>query len=196
VPIITYWDEYPFVLRQEYPLFVYYPRPKALKFPYVEFFEISGNEFIAGLQFPFVLENDFVIDYKTLFEYALSIERPAVGFEETIEHIDFSEGLPFRAAQTRNGVPISLIEFKNGLQFIQRIDLDNDTRMETVRYLKKADFFSIDFNYEAEMSESDWNGDGLFEYGEEYLSDGLVVYSLDMDGSGIRNFSHIGDKKE
>jgi hypothetical protein len=36
------------------------------------------------------------------------------------------------------------------------------------------------------LSESDWNQDGYYEYGEEYLPDGTVLRSLDLDLDGVR----------
>jgi hypothetical protein len=49
------------------------------------------------------------------------------------------------------------------------------------------------FNYRLLIasSESDWTGEGRFMTGEVYLQDGSVVYSWDMDGSGIMNYSEM-----
>jgi hypothetical protein len=44
------------------------------------------------------------------------------------------------------------------------------------------------------LSESDWNGDGIFETGEQYLPDGSIIYSWDTNGDGIRDYSETRKK--
>jgi hypothetical protein len=64
--------------------------------------------------------------------------------------------------------------------------------METMRRYRTMDYSDDDpLGYQKiiETSMSDWNGDGVFEYMEEYLSDGSVVYYRDMDGSGLKNYA-------
>jgi hypothetical protein len=68
--------------------------------------------------------------------------------------------------------------------------------METVRRFQEEDreFGGEnlpDYKKIIRFSESDWDGDGIFETSEQYLSDGTVVYSWDMDGDGKREYSEI-----
>jgi hypothetical protein len=42
-----------------------------------------------------------------------------------------------------------------------------------------------------EFSESDWDGDGIYETTEAYREDGSVIRSWDMDRDGIREYSEV-----
>jgi hypothetical protein len=70
--------------------------------------------------------------------------------------------------------------------------------METLRRFRdgKAGYPEDPLAYERviELSESDWNGDGIFETREEYLPDGSIIYSWDTDGDGIRDYSEKREK--
>jgi hypothetical protein len=122
-----------------------------------------------------------------------------------VEWIDLDRGIPLRAVEILNGRPVSVTEFVMGKPVSQRADLDRDSRMETIRRFRAAAVAPddgaapssgdatwedpLDYKKVVEFSESDWNGDGIFETSEEYLLDGSVVYSWDMDGDGVREYS-------
>jgi hypothetical protein len=132
-----------------------------------------------------------------------------------VEWIDLDRGIPLRAVEILNGRPVSVTEFVMGKPVSQRADLDCDSRMETIRRFRAAAVAPVgaapvgaavsgaagttsgeapwedplDYKKIVEFSESDWNGDGIFETSEEYLLDGSVVYSWDMDGDGVREYS-------
>jgi hypothetical protein len=83
---------------------------------------------------------------------------------------------------------------------LRRLDLDLDGRMETLRRFRAEPFPSAGedsargpFKYRAipETSESDWDGDGIYETGEEYLIDGRTARSWDMNRDGIREYTEI-----
>jgi hypothetical protein len=66
--------------------------------------------------------------------------------------------------------------------------------METLRRFRAAGEPAYDpFGREAipESSESDWDGDGIYETGEEYLPDGRTARSWDMNRDGIREYIEI-----
>jgi hypothetical protein len=67
--------------------------------------------------------------------------------------------------------------------------------METRRRFKQEtareeslrdDWFPWDVPAIIEYTESDWDGDGIYESAEEYFPGGTVVPSWDMDGDGRR----------
>ena len=186
------WEKYPCVLRAEADGMVYIPRPMEFFYTPVYFTEISGSDAYSGLLFPYCDKAGMRLDFRTLAFYALQIQRPSGGINGAVEWIDMEFGLPRRISEILDGRPVSVTEFKNGQPVIQWIDLDNDSRMETMRRFREIEYMSnnpLDFRLIAESSQSDWDNDGVFETGEEYLLDGSVVYSYDMDGSGIRNYS-------
>jgi hypothetical protein len=116
-----------------------------------------------------------------------------------VEWIDLRRGIPLRAAEVLEGRPVSVTEFNRGKPVSQRVDLDLDGRMETIRRFREAapsaEEGIPEFERILEFSESDWDGDGIFETGEQYLSNGSVVYSWDMDGDGIREYSEIRSRE-
>jgi hypothetical protein len=118
--------------------------------------------------------------------YAVSVQHPSAEFEGGIEQVFFLKGIPVRAEVTRNNLTVSVTEFENGYPVIQRLDMDMDGRMETVRHFNRQGLRYI---------ESDVHGDGLFGSAELYRGDGSVVYSWDMDGDGTREYSETRNKE-
>jgi hypothetical protein len=86
---------------------------------------------------------------------------------------------------------ISVTEFERGSPVIQYVDMDMDGRMETIRRFRppSPDFQeNFDIRKLLASSESDWTGDGHHKTGEVYREDGSVVYTWDMDRSGVMNY--------
>ena len=67
--------------------------------------------------------------------------------------------------------------------------------METRRRFRRLGYRNgenpLEYQKIIEFSESDWDGDGIYETAEEYREDGSAVYSWDMDRDGIREYSEI-----
>jgi hypothetical protein len=97
-----------------------------------------------------------------------------------VEQIFLNRGIPVRAEVTLNNAIVSVTEFENGYPVVQRLDMDLDGRMETVRNFDKSSI---------RAAESDWYGGGVFGSAELYREDGSVVYSWDLDGDGTREYS-------
>jgi len=188
------WEQYPSVLRVEAGGAVYILRPLEFQYTPVFFDKLSGSETLSGLLFPRADSSRMQLRGSDLLLYALQIQRPSAEFEGAVEWIDMAKGVPWRSAEFLNGQPVSITEFDKGQPLVQWVDLDRDSRMETVRRFRQtgASYFAPDYQKIMESSMSDWNGDGLFEYVEEYLSDGSIVYHLDMDGSGAARYEHRG----
>jgi hypothetical protein len=68
--------------------------------------------------------------------------------------------------------------------------MDQDGRLETVRRFRRSDF-PLDDPGELASSESDWDGDGVYEYGETYEG-GIIIRSWDMDKDGVRELFETG----
>lgn len=197
------WEKYPFVDQLKADGLVYIFCPMEFQYAPVRWAELSGTDDYSGLLFPCpeyssgtalppgssgIRLNRRILDF-----YALQIQRPSLEFEGAVEIIDMELGIPWRATEILNGQPVSITEFVNGRPVLQQVDLDKDSRMETLRSFRNADHLFngdiLDYPKILQFSQSDWNGDGFYETAEEYLSDGSIVYYWDMDGSGIKNYS-------
>jgi hypothetical protein len=102
--------------------------------------------------------------------------------------------------ETLNGRIVSETAFERGKPIQQRLDLDLDGRMETLRLFRRLGYNGneenpLDYKKFTEHSESDWDGDGIYESAEDYREDGSVVRSWDMDGDGIREYSEIKNRE-
>ena len=195
---VIVWEQYPSVeqitLAQEMFLF----RPADFQFAPVTFVSLGGSGNFAGLAYPVPQPEYMGLTRRTLVSFSSSIRRPSLEFDGAVEEIFLERGIPLQIVETLNGREVSVTEFSLGLPVTQRLDLDLDGRMETIRRFRRPpldfDFFRI-FNYSSLIasSQSDWTGEGVFKTGEVYLEDGSVVYTWDMDGSGIMNYSETED---
>jgi hypothetical protein len=190
--LLIQWERYPYVERVETGGTVYIARPMEFRYAPVNFEELSGSETLSGLLFPRPDDSWNRLTRRTLELHALQIQRPSMEFDGAVEWIDFDRGIPWRATEYISGQIIAITEYDKGRPVLQWVDLDRDSRMETMRRFRTMDYSGEDpLGYQKiiESSLSDWNGDGVFEYLEEYLSDGSIVYYWDMDGGGLSNYA-------
>jgi len=184
------WERYPSVkllFSSSDGLFLF--RPADFQYAPVTFVELGGSERYRGLSFP--VPSHYEITRRTLVSSCVSLSRGSLEFDDAAETIYFDRGVPLRSVETMNEMQISVTEFERGFPVIQYVDMDMDGRMETIRrfYPPTPDFQeNFDIRKLLASSESDWTGDGRFKTGEVYRQDGSVVYTWDMDGSGIMNY--------
>lgn len=184
------WEQYPAVLRVELGDMSYIPHPAEFSFRPVSFEEFGGID--EGFLFPVRDSPALRLTRRSMVSFSAFIQRPSREFSGAVERVEMKGGIPQRASEILNGRAVSATEFRMGRPYIQRIDLDLDGRMETVRRFRSASGpmeDPLDYAGIIEYSESDWNGDGIFEYGEEHFSDGSVVRSFDFNGDGIREYT-------
>jgi hypothetical protein len=194
VKSLIQWERYPSILQAELGGISYIPRPGEFQFAPVAFIELAGSKRYSGLLYPRRERLYPAISRRSLVSFAAHIEKPGAEFAGAIEVFDLDRGIPLRAAEILNGREVSVTEFENGLPVLQRLDLDMDGRMETIRRFRRPPpGWEEYFNYRSLLasSESDWNADGLFETAEMYLEDGSVVYSWDMNADGVREYSEL-----
>ncbi|GHV43525.1 hypothetical protein AGMMS49546_25390 [Spirochaetia bacterium] len=177
------WEHYPAVRSATLEDIVYIPRPGNFLYTPIRFTELTGGGGEPGLLYPQGEIQQIRLTRRTLVSFALTIQRPSTEFKDALEWIDMEHGVPRRAREFlhNRSEPVSETEFVRGQPKIQRLDLDLDSRMETVRHF--TDGKAI------ELIESDWDGDGIFETGEQFFPDGSIIYSWDTDGDGIREYS-------
>jgi hypothetical protein len=185
------WERYPAVQRAVLGSENYLPAPGGFQFAPINFMELGASDNYAGLVFPFRNPRSPDISRHMLASFAASIQRPSAEFQDGVEQVFLDRGIPLRAEVTLHGTLISVTEFENGYPVIQRLDLDMDGRMETVRRFRPppAGGRSASGGQSAlQSSESNWNEGGVFSTAELYQDDGSVVYSWDLDGDGKREY--------
>jgi tetratricopeptide (TPR) repeat protein len=184
------WERYPSVkllFSTSGELFLF--RPADFQYAPVTFIELGGSERYRGLFFP--VPAHYEITRRTLVSSCVSLSRASLEFDGALETIYLERGIPLRSVETFDEKQISVTEFERGIPIIQYVDMDMDGRMETIRrfYPPSPDFSeNFDIRKLLASSESDWTGDGQYKTGEVYRQDGSVVYTWDMDGSGIMNY--------
>jgi hypothetical protein len=189
----VFWDRYPAVLRAVLEGFAYGYNPGEFVFNPFLITEIPGS---GGLLYPERDPRGARLTRRVLVSFAASLERPGREFQGAFERIILERGVPRRAVEYLEGRAVSITEFVRGRPAVQRIDLDLDGRMETVRRFSIREgipgpgegFWDIAV---PESSESDWDGDGVYETGEDYLPNGSTARSWDMDKDGNREYTVI-----
>ena len=170
-------------------------RPADFQYAPVDLVILGGSKKFAGAMYPVLMPQYLVLTRGALVSFCASIRRPSVEFDGAEEELFLEKGLLLRAVETSGGKQISVTEFEKGSPVIQRLDMDMDGRMETIRRFHRSDYLwseldeTFNFRRLIASSESDWTGQGIFKTGEVYRRDGSVVYSWDTDGSGEMDYS-------
>jgi tetratricopeptide (TPR) repeat protein len=191
------WESYPAVLRAGLGDLVFEMAPGGFFFAPLRLSRLAADSLPGGaapeLGFP-CPEADprqAGLNLRTLVSHALSVRRPSGEFPGAFEHIELEGGVPRRALEILGGNIVALTEFSLGRPRTQRLDLDLDGWMETVRYFREdspEEAGPLAYKKILESVETDRDRDGLYEIGERFLPDGTVVYSWDTDGDGIRDY--------
>jgi hypothetical protein len=192
----VFWERYPAVLRAGLEGFTYeFNRGEFTFSPFL----ITGIPGSGGLLYPERDSRGARLTGRVLASFAASLERPSREFQGAVERITLERGIPQRAAEYLEGRAVSITEFVQGRPAVQHIDVDLDGRMETLRYfrtqaappgLESGEGF-LGYAVVPESSESDWDGDGVYETGEEYLPDGSTARSWDLNKDGNREYTVI-----
>jgi len=195
------WERYPSVEKIKLGNETFEFRPADFQYAPITLVELSGSQKYAGPAFPVLSYQFMEITRKTLVSFCANMTRSSAEFDSASEQIFFDRGIPLRSVETLNGKQISVTEFESGFPVVQRVDVDLDGRMETIRHFRRPLSISdldgvFDYRSFISSSESDWTGDGRHKTGETYPKDGSVVYSWDMDGSGVMNHSQTENGKE
>lgn len=179
---LVFWERYPSVLRVELGDRRYFPRPLAFFFRPLQFRELGGSG-PDGFVYPETEGNSLRIGRRSLISSSITIEEPGGDFKDAIRRVEMEGGIPRRSSEWLNGRLVSVTDFVSGRPFLQRIDLDLDGRPETIRRFDEEGLLR--------SSESDWDGDRVFETGEEYSPDGRVFRAWDIDKDGIKEYIEI-----
>jgi hypothetical protein len=187
-----YWEQYPAVLKTDVEETAYIPKPFDFFFFPLYFTKLESGGLLYPERNPLTPE----LSRQSLLFSSLYIERPSREFTGGVEQIQLNQGIPQRAWETLQGRLVSETFFRLGRPVTQRIDLDGNGYLETARYFiqpkKNSPAPDIWAERIIEFSESDWNEDGIFEYGEQYSYNEdsyTTVRFWDLDRDGVREFS-------
>jgi hypothetical protein len=93
------------------------------------------------------------------------VERPSLEFSGGIESVELNAGIPVRAREYVGGLMVSETEFLRGRPQLQRLDLNFDGKMDTVRFFKHSyraveleELWDYDRNIDEARTVSDWDG--------------------------------------
>jgi hypothetical protein len=180
------WEQYPAVEVFFLEGVRYGFRPFEFFYSPLGFVDLAGSSLRYPEEDPLAVR----INRRTLAAFALYVERPGSNFDKALERVDLDRGIPQRAVEFVGEQVVSETEFKLGRPVVQRVDLDLDGRMETVRRFRE-DFFPFlegevfsDYLRGIESSQSDWDGDGIYETGEDYFPDGTLKNSWKLNRDG------------
>ena len=156
------WERYPAVLEAELNGVRYLPRPLDLNFSPVAFVELWGS----GVLFPQRDRLSPPLTRRVLVLHSLRVERPSLEFSGGTEVVELNRGIPVRAREYVGELMVSETEFLRGRPQLQRLDLNLDGRMDTVRHFRRSyrpveleDLWDYDRDIDAV---SEWDG----EYGQ------------------------------
>ena len=134
------WERYPAVLEAELNGARFVPRPFAFNYSPLEFAEMWGS----GLLFPKRDALSPPLTRRILVMNALRILRPSLEFSGGTEVVELAQGIPIRAREyvllpgSTGDLLVSETEFVRGRPQLQRLDLDLDGHIDTVRHFRRA----------------------------------------------------------
>ena len=160
-----FWERFPSILHVEYMGASFIPRPFDFFYQPIWFDDLWGS----GLFFP---HRDYIISPLTrrvLISNSIRIERPSREFRGGIEVIELADSIPIRAREYVGSLMVSETEFLAGRPRVQRLDLDMDGQMDTLRYFYSnqnlSGIFDLldtwnlwDYDRDIEYTISDWDG--------------------------------------
>jgi hypothetical protein len=129
------------------------------------------------------------ITERQLVAAALSVQRPGRDFAGAVEVFTLVHGVPTQAVESVAGRVVARTEFRGGQPFIKRLDMDADGRMETEIGFRQERVdagapFDAGLYAKPVWVQRDADGDGLYEYREEFVNDfsSRIFWDFDDDG--------------
>jgi hypothetical protein len=154
--IIVEYDIYPAVKKISVNDNIYYFRMEDFYYAPLLFKKLLFDD---GMMFPELNSEEYIVTLRTLSSFAYIIEGPSREFQDAVEQIKLLDGIVVSSRETLDGKVVSETEFVSGKPFRQKIDLDLDGRMETLRFFKLNEIGES----EIDSTQSDWDGDGIYE---------------------------------
>jgi len=153
------WERYPSILEVRLDKAKYIPRPLDHFYNPVRFVDL----FSSGTLFPRWDLLNPPLTRKVLVSNSLRVERPSLEFRGGTEVVELEQGIPIRAREYVGDLMVSETDFLRGRPQHQRVDLNFDGKMETVRFFKKEyrqveleELWDFDRNYDRVVTVYDW----------------------------------------
>ena len=171
--VFIIWERYPALQEARIGNEFFYLRPMHLNYAPVDFRSLTETAVI----FPEAAPAGVTLGRRSLVVNSIRLERPSREFPGALEIIELGQGIPINAKEYFEGRVISETDFLRGRPLAQRVDLDRDGRMETVRFFRRnipapgttpggalAPVESLlDYPLDFSHADSDWDGDGIYE---------------------------------
>jgi len=179
------WSRYPHIRTATLGSTRFIPAPVAFPFAPVRL-----SSLVAGLptfRFP---EFDRMVPRLTersLVSFSSSIERRGTLRDDSIETIELVAGTPRRATERAGAELVASTVYERGRPVSRDLDLDGDGRLETRQRfsVRQTESSPLDQLPLPIFSESDWDGDGVYEYSEGSDGDGNALKTW-RDDNGLR----------
>ncbi|MCX7655853.1 MAG: hypothetical protein N2Z76_04950 [Treponemataceae bacterium] len=185
------WQPYPRIGQVKVENTFFITNPEEFQWAPLRFIPLmrttSGQTFVyPSLEIPLPR-----ITERSLWSFAVTILRPGKIMPGSWEQLEVQGGVIQRSTETYQGKVLRETFYERGLPVRETLDTDQDGRMES----RKRYFYKSSLNEQLEnresLLESDFDGDGLYEYGEELFRDGKLVKTWDLDRNGDRETRYI-----
>jgi len=155
------WERYPSILQIQLDGAKFIPRPLDHFYTPVRFVDL----FSSGTLFPRWDPLNPPLTRRVLVSQSLRVERPSLEFPGGIEIVELNQGIPVRAREYVGNLMVSETDFLRGRPQQQRVDLDFDGKMDTVRFFKKEyrqmeleELWDFDRIYDRVVTVDNWDG--------------------------------------
>jgi hypothetical protein len=153
------WERYPSILEVRLDEARFIPRPLDHFFTPVTFVDLFGS----GTLFPRWDPLKAPLTRRVLVSQSLRVERSSLEFRGGIEVVELNQGIPVRAREFVGNLMVSETDFLRGRPQHQKVDLDFDGKMDTVRFFKKEyrqveleELWDFDRNYDRVETVNNW----------------------------------------
>ena len=153
------WERYPSILQIQLDGAKFIPRPLDHFYTPVRFIDL----FSSGTLFPRWDPLNPPLTRRVLVSQSLRVERPSLEFRGGIETVVLNQGIPVMAREYVGNLMVSETDFLRGRPQHQRLDLDFDGKMDTVRFFKKEyrqveleELWDFDRVYDRIVTVYDW----------------------------------------
>jgi len=154
------WERYPSILEVQLDMVKFIPRPLDHFYAPVRFVDL----FSSGTLFPRWEPFNPPLTRRVLVSQSLRVERPSLEFRGGTEIVELNQGIPVRAREYVGSLMVSETDFLRGRPQQQRVDLDFDGKMDTVRFFRKEyrqveleELWDFDRDYDRVVTVDNWD---------------------------------------
>lgn len=179
------WQRYPFVSEVRAHGLRYLAVPSGFAWAPVTLRPVLDGE-SSSAQWPVPDPRTEALTLRRIVSSSRALVRPGLLAPQSREQVELDRGVPVRSMETVGERLIARTAYRQGRPVSREWDVDQDGRFETRQRASRPlpDTLEGSSVFEADYSESDWNGDGKIEYIERRLGDGRIEIAIDADLDG------------